>query len=348
MDRIESKLKSNQLLDDGLRTWQEFKDLRLSDGSPDEAKAEAKIMARTDIATEQKLKLVQAYKGFAAEDVKNRAAQDAARDRTFLNGIVKAKSEGVPMSEVLRQASGYSKDPYQQSLREETIKKLYAPPTESDHAVHNKLWTEVQEGRGSIAAIDAAYGQGKLSPQNWESLRQGQYKVTANGSDPEHKAAWDRIGILADEKYGSDKKSKEQFLFVMHQKSGKLSAPELINLATDQLKKDPSTGWFSFTQDRKWGAELQKVDASNSAFGKLYEDVGQDEITAIGRGALFSGKKSWGPADVDSFANAFGGYNAIKKGTPVNNAIQSIVRRNGLVTVKNINAVLKAHPDGNY
>lgn len=334
----------------GLKAWDQVKGMTLSDGKPDEARMESAIMGRDDLSDERKLQITQFVKARAKEEIVQKSLQDQALDRTFMNNAITLRKQGGALEDALKLADRYSSDPYDQSVKEDAVRKIYAPPTQSDPSTYMGLWERVQSGDAAKSEIDSAFQKNLINSGDWKTLREQFYKGNTESKNAEEKATWDRVKLLAQEQFGSDKKKQDAFLYEMHQAFDGKPPEDIWKSANDKLKTAPGSGifgtdWFGQSQ---WRSDFEKRDAQNTAWGKVYQDVGDAETKAIGQGILYSGKKSWGLGDVDSFAAEFGGYDKIKGGTPVNSAIQSLMRRNQLVTPSNVKAVLNKYPDGKY
>lgn len=329
--------------------YNSVKGMKLPTGEPDEARMQRAIFARSDISDQRKQEIWKFVDGMNKDAVRQKALNDQANDRTFMNTAIQARQQGASLQDALKLADRFGSDPYDTSLKQNAIRQIYAPPTKSDPTAYISLWERIQDGNAQKSEIDQAFNKQQINSEDWRKLREDFYKSNTEDTSAEDKQTWDRIKILAEENF-SDKKKRDEFMYVMHSSSDGKSNEELWKIANDKLKTAPGTGifgtdWFGQTQ---WKADYDKSDAQDKAWGKLYQDVGDSETKAIGQGLLYSGKKTWGLGDVDSFAAEFGGYDKIKGGTPVNNAIQSLMRRKQLATPANIKAVLSKYPDGKY
>jgi hypothetical protein len=334
----------------GNKMWNEVQGFKLSDGTPDEGKMEAHIMASDDLNDQKKAKIINYIKARSGEEIANRNRADSANDRSFMNDAIDARKQGQSMDDALKLVQKYGRDDYDQTLKADAIKKIYAPPSESDPATYVQTWERIQNGNASKKDIDEAFQNNKINASDWRKLREDWYKGEIEGHSPAMKDAMQRVNLLAETQFGSDKKSKDGFLYALHSEVAGKSPEEMIKAAQDKLKTAPGSGifgsdWFGTAQ---WKTDINRLDAQNTAWGKLHADVGKQETTAIGQGVLYAGKDKWGMADVDSFAKQFGGYESIKQGTPANNAIQSLMNRKQLVTPGNVKAVLERYKDGKF
>lgn len=355
--KSEKAISDHETLGQGNAMWNKVGGLRLADGMPDEAKMQAAVNSDPNLSDEKKQKIWEVVKAKAGESIANKNRQDASNDRAFMDGAIQMRQQGQPLDQALKLAQKNSDSLYQQAVREDAIKKLYAPPSQSDPNVYMNLWERVQDGSASKQEIDQAKEQNRLNVSDWDSLRKDYYKVTVEGKNPETSQAWKGVGLLADQQFGSDKQSKNEFIYALKSQAEGKSADEIFKMAKDKLEKDPSTAspWtqrltlgLAGNGDAQYKSDLAKQQASSLAFGKANEDIGQNTLKAIQNGAARSGKKSFAPSDLDAFSASLGGYDNIKPGTPAHNAMQSLIKKNQLVTPSNIKAVLAIHPDGNY
>jgi hypothetical protein len=347
-------LSATKAIEDGMATtrgknaWEQVKGIRLADGTPNEAKMREQVMAMPDLSEKEKEKAFDYVKTRASEDIANKNREDSARDRSFMNNVLNARKQGLPIDDAMKLVPRFGVDTYDQATKADVVKKIYAPPSDSDPATFIKTWERVQGNQATKAEIDAAKDNNLINVQDWRHLREEYYKVNTEGKNADQKVMEERIKALADQQYGSNKLARENFLYDLHTSTRGKSAEEKWKTANDKLKGDPETGIWGFFQSSQWKTDIQKTDASNIAFGKLHEDLGRDVTNAIGQEALYSGKEKWGVGDVDAFAARYGGYDKIKSGTPVNNAAQSLLRRNQRASPANIDAVLKRYPDGKF
>lgn len=318
---------------------------RRSDGTFDEEKQRAAVFA-SDLPTETKEAVFDYVKARSGEAHQQLNAARGATDRQFMNQAITARKGGAPMDDVLALADKFSYDPLDLATKQKAIKDLYSNPKDTDPGTYITLWESVQGKLATREDLDHAYTSGKINQADWEGLRKEYWRQQAEGTSPAEKDMNDRLKILADQKFGSNRKAKDSFLYTVGQLGKDKTPEERWKLANDQLKDvDVDYSWFD---KPAWEAESKRLDAANLAWGQLHEDLGRDTIQAIGRGALLTGKKAWGLQDVAAFAEGFGGPDGLKPGTPAGNAVRSLMRRGQLVTPANVRAVLSRYKDGNY
>jgi hypothetical protein len=240
------------------------------------------------------------------------------------------------------------------------IQKVWNPTTRSDNTTYMNLWEGIKEGKVTQTDIDAAGKTNLINGSDWRSLREKYYAQQVEGENEVETQALSRVKIIARENFGSDPVKQAQFLYVWQQQAeDKQTFEDKIGVANRLIESDPTTGFLGLGKKANWKTALKQMDEQvqmnnahrdslNTAYDKLYLEVGKDEMNAIGRGVLLQGKQTWGLTDVDEFANSVGGYDKIKSGQPANNAMKSLIRNNYPVNKTNIDWILKQDPSGNW
>lgn len=350
---LQTKMQHEVVLDIGAKKWVEMQDYRLADGNPDEAKMQSEINNDKSLTQDQKLKVWEYVKARAGEDATNKKKEEAASERNFFNTIISDKSNGGSLESAIRTANLTGRDEYDRAIRVEAAKKLYAPPSESDPSTWVNIKERLINGTATRDEIDNALTSQKINVNDFKNFRVEYYKNKIEGTGAKEKNAWEAVKILSQEHFGNQLE-REKFIHQVHSTAEGKSPEEIVKSANDYLKTVPGTGW-------KWMLGLggdaypkkvyeigfEQNTANTLAVGKMHEDIGENVVNAISSASQRFGK-SFGPQDVDAFAATFGGYSAIKKGTKVNNAMQSLVRHGQLVTPANVNDVLNKYPDGNF
>lgn len=332
----------------GLQSWQTMKDWKLADGTPDLARMQNAVYARTDLSDARKVELNAFVKGLAKEGVMEKYQQDAARERSFGDAVIQARQQGQSMPDALKLVQKFGTDPYDQAQKTAFVQKTYAPPEASDPHTYVNLMQQIQGGTASKDQLEQAFQKNQINTSDYRNLSEAFYKSNTEGKNMPMEETWKRVQSLAESQLGN-KPDRDNFMYVLHTQSPGLSPDDVWKMANDKLKGTPGGGFLGiFDGPAQYKTDLQKMDAQNIAWGKVHEDVGQDQAKAIGQGVLYAGSPTWGLNDVNSFAEQFGGYDNIKRGTPVNNAIESLRSQGKLVTPANVKTVLAAHPDGKY
>lgn len=344
---LEKSLHASQVLSSSLSAWNDVKGMALADGKPNEAKMEASVMARDDLNPEDKQKVAAFVKAKASELNSNISKQRESNERDFLNTVSGIKQDGGTVDDAMKQIDKFAVDDYDRVQKTTAALKVFAPKEQSDPQAYMKLWEGTQDGTAQGQDIDKGLSDNKVSVADWRSLKEQLYKGDIEGHSPQVKQAYDRAKLFAEDQI-SDKEKLNQFMYDLHQSAVGKSPDQIVSMAQDKLKKDPSSGSFSIFQDPQWKTDLDKRDAQSTAWGKAYTDVGKSETLAIGQGMSMLQKTPFAPKDIDTFANQLGGYDAIKAGTPANNAIKSLIKARQSVTPNNVKAVLQKFHDGKF
>lgn len=342
--KMEQALSGKELDDQRQAVWSQVSRLTLSDGNPDEAKMQEAVLGLPGMSTEKKEKIWDYVKARAGEARQQRKAAEAATDHSFANEVYEAKRSGLPMDKALELVGKYGGDNVAQADRAKIVQGIYTKDVKTDPATFVEIWEGIQEGRIGKVELGQAFSQDRLSAADYRSLTELKYNTVHKEDEFYKKEMVDHIKDLAKSEYGSNDKKRGEFIYSVLVNSRGKSPEETWKIANDLLKKDPASGWLF--KDEQWKTDIKNRDASAAVWGTLHSDLGRDQVKAIGQGALYGGKKNWGVTDVEAFANAFGGYDKIKQGTPANAAIQSLIRKRKVVTPDSVRAVLKAHPDG--
>lgn len=336
-----------------LDAWDDVKGMKLSNGEPDEARMQKALYARDDLSDERKEKIWEFVKGKAKEEIFQKTQKEQALDRSFSNQVYQARKTGVPMEDALKLVPKFSQDNTDQATKSSFVQKVYAPPSETNPAVYVGLREQVDSGNATKADIDAAYQKNLINTSDWEHLRDAYFKNETEGKNPQMKIVENQIKDLAASTY-SDKNKREEFLHAIDSAAYGKSPEERWNTAQELIKKDPATQshflWLQslpFGGTDKWEAYKDQSQSSLKAWGMADTDVGRDVRLAIGNSFTGQTKKAFQPSDLNAFAVQMGGYDKIKTGTPINNAIQSLMRKGKVVTPATIQQVLNRAPDGN-
>jgi hypothetical protein len=359
---VEKAIEDGSATQRGLAAWNDVRGLRLSNGEPDEAKMQAKIMEDPSLTTKEKEKAWEFVKAKAGEDIRNKSRQEAANDRTFMNSAIKARASGEPMEQALKIAGQYSADAYDKALKEDAVRKIYAPAEiKSDPATKVALLDGIDEGTVTRDQIDLAYQKKLISPSDWVSSRERYHNVVQEGKSPAQQRANEQVQILAKSRFGSDSNGIASFVSDVKSASFGKSPEEMVKIAQDKLKQDEGTvsrfwNWIPVVGGEaipgsgtpQYQTDQQKRTSESLVKGKLHQDLGVETVKAIELSNIRSGSKASAAESVDAMSVAFGGYDKIKPGTPVYNAMQSLSKRGKAITVDVIKTALEHHPDGNF
>jgi hypothetical protein len=359
--KAESMIQEAGFYSDGNTIWNTVQGLKMSDGLPDLAKMEKsakeayKKLGYTDKMIEKGLDYIRSKAG---ELNTNLMRQWDANDRSFMNSVSAIHQQGGTMDVALKQIGKFARDSYDKEIKEDAVKRLWLTKQQSDPGVYMSLWKGVLYKTTPEKDIDEAMKAGKLTVQDWEELKKSYYHGQLDGVKQDVKSSWERIELLATQKFGSNKEKKQEFLYEMHQ-SGKGKSPEeLLAIADQKLQK--VGGWWIFGGEQQYKKDVKQRDETNRSWGQVYNTFGGKDVTLeIGRGlAAISGKNTFGADDLEQFIKQVGGSDKVKQGSPIYNAVKSIIKlreatydpelRNQLITTPElIQQIIQQFPDGN-
>lgn len=338
----------------GMDMWDKMNSpqFELSDGSPDLEKIHSTIMADPDLGDDRKVALLSYVKAQAREQYVDNMRQDTANQKAFYNAAITNIKQGVPLADSMALVRQYGKDPYTQQQMQNSLEKMYQPPDPLNSNVYLGQFNKALNGTLTMSEVNQAESAGTISTAQKISLGEKIIRNQTQGVDPDQKQAWKNVDIIADQAFGGEKDKKKDFLNVLHQIPNVENMPseQLIKTATDKLSKVPNTGIFgsNWFNDPQWKVDRKNLDDKNQAWGGVYQQLSPEAVNNVGAGALYTGKTSWGMGDLDAIARAHGYAKAadIKRGDPLANALQSLSDKKYPATPANVQALLKAHPDG--
>jgi hypothetical protein len=375
-DRIilKNQMEKEVALDKGMGLFATVKNdpsFKRPDGTLDEAKMENLVMngkQYADLSNKQKLDLLTISKARVAEDYQNGRREDAGRERGFLNtiytGIKQKNQDGspnpVPLETALRIANQTGKDELERTLFADSVNKIYRGDRDHDPERYMKLWEDVQAGRGSVAEMRDAQQKGQITVSQREQLQKDDYNYRYGGINDLDKNKWVQLHNQIAEDYKNDRAGGKKVETLIRGVSAEkeLSPEQAIELYGKERETNPQSGWhipivgarIPGTGELNIETDLRQSQHNTLEMAKIHNNVGRDQVSAIADGILRR-QQTFGIQDLDAFAAQFpNGYKDMVKGSPVNNAIQSLMRdnRHPPVNKRNIDAVLKQHPDGNY
>lgn len=346
---VEKSLQDGQTLQAGMDTWDKVQGLKLSDGNPDLQAIENHVMNDSDLADKERQKVLAFVKAKAGEEKVNKAQQDAANDRSFLNDAVQARKDGQPLQQAQQLAQQYAIDPYDQAQKEAAIAKIYAPQeAKTDPATKISLQDGIDSGSVTQAQIDDAYNKQLLSPADWIATRNEYRKSVTDGKDPQMAYAREQVNSLAAKNFSNPQDKADFIANVRNTAIGK-SPDEMVKIANDKLKSDPATqksffGLFNYGGQSQFQTDQAEANANALTLGKFHQDLGVDTVRSIALGSTQAK-----PAEaVNNLSVSVGGYDNMKPGTPAYNAIQSLSKHGKIVNADTVKKALENHPDGKF
>jgi hypothetical protein len=349
LDHLNTQMQQAKISNTVLQVFNANKKNTLPGGIPNGAKMEADVDKLTDLNDKEKVDVKTGLYEMSLHQQRLIAEQDVARQRGFENQILQARKNNpnLSMAQMTQMANVGFKDQVDLRNRMNFIQNEVAPK-DSDNDTFNRLYDGIHRGEITDKSdIDTAYNNGKINNKDYKVLTDSYVTNITEGKNPATQMALSEIQKNAVSDL-PNAKDRAQYLAVVKREAGGKTPEELRKFAQDELGTHKEKGRLWGTNDVKnWKTDFQKNQAEDTAFGKLHEDVGVSQINGIidGFARTENGRKA-GLTEISQFADSVGGYNNLKTGQPANNAIQSILKRGGVVTPASVNAVLKIKKDG--
>lgn len=344
---IQGKLFADQRI----QVWEAMGGMyRRADGSYDKEAMRAGIMGLPGFDTDKKENLVNYAEARANDSEAAFRKGNAANDRACLNKAITMQKQGVPLDEILKVATEFGRDAADVRAKERAIKKM------QDTIVTNPdtewaLYTGIRDGAVTESQLDDNKDQ--LSGNDYLRLRKELNKsVESPQTNIATKGTWKRIQDMARRKYTNKRKMNEFLTEVAREfsDSGGGTPDQLWTLANDKLK-GVKTGWLQIFEGMltpSWEIDAEKNKALSLLKGKLENDLGRETMNKIAIAIRAStGKDSVDIVDINEFADAVGGIDAIRPGTPGYKAIQALMEYDPpkRVTPESIKFVISKHPE---
>lgn len=344
VDRTDGAVEGAERIRRGMDAYNEVRNMNLSNGEPNEAARERFIMNPERPGTlKEKMQAWDFVRARGNEDaVQMHRAQDA-NDQNFMNAAYGGNEKHVPLEQALDLVNRYGRNAYDRALKEQQIQRIYEKSAQTDEKVFMPLWIGIQNKQTKQEDIDKAWLEdGTLSNTDHRKLSEDYFKSTKEEVDPAQTEAWEDVKGMAREKI-PDSKQRYKFLRAVKEAADGKSPEETIDIAGDKLKK-VGGGFFGGSQSQ-YKIDYKNFQDKNAQTVNAFHTIGEAETRAIIEEGQRT-KKDFGPADLTAFAQQYGGMDAIKQGTPVNNAIQSLMKHGSRIAPENIEWALKKSPDG--
>lgn len=239
--------------------------MMLADGqTPDEAAMRRYIEQQPEIAPDSRDRVWAYVQARVGEQTANRKRFEYANNEKFQNEIIKAQESGMQLKDALSLVEKYQVSPQDAYSKTLWAQKLYSGASYSDPMTYETIKALVDSGANADAEINSALEQGTLSAKGAASLR-------GKSDSLEMKNTWERIKMLAQEKYSGSSKSRQAeraaFVFELRQSAAGKKPDELWALAQAKLKEVPKdSGWGTVT---RWKADAAARDANRLAVSGL-------------------------------------------------------------------------------
>jgi len=315
---------------------------RQSDGSYDMEAFRKEIDTLPNFTQQQKDKLYSYLEGRANDAEQNYKTKKAINYKNFLNDAITAKKSGQSYDDILKLAAKYSADPNEQQKMELDVKKLF-DNTKTDPAVYAMLYQEMKTGELTQDRLNGF--RNNISSADFKTFNDGLVDQVVNPqTNTAYKNAISTINVMLSKKFGSNKQKKDDFLtalFEQHEKTGGGSPEKLLQSAQELMKTVQVNPWPIIGRKPKFEVLAGQIKQDREFKAMLENEIGQDAVSAIGRGMMRSkGAKSFTAGDIKEFADKFGGYENIKPGTDAYNAIQFLIKNNRIVTPNTVQSVI--------
>ncbi len=355
---LQNELRQGAIVDVTVGLWKQMGTVfSMPDGSPDIDKINKTVMSLPDpeegkpgFTDAEKLKVAENMKGLAYEQQRSVTIQKAQDNEAFNKQLDDWKKQGKTLADVMPSINGSGGDT---EAKLEMAKRKFATEDKGDSATFNGLMNGIMDGKTQTQDIENAFMAKGLSVAEKGQLYTKLASAIKDGISPEEKVALPQVKALARDYYGLTPSEAEgnsdyqDFMKYMYTKSGGKMSTDIVDFAQKELASQHKEGTMFGKMD-KWKADLAQEQHTESTFAPIRQYLTPDLISAVGHGSVTGTKKSWNAGDVNEFARQLGGYEAIKPGTPANNAMLSLVKAGKPVTVPMVKWVLTKSPDGNY
>ena len=321
VNAIQTTIDGKAFHEKAQNVWGSLQNLKLADGTPDLNRMDQAIYNMPNTTPEQKDQLRQYVSARASEAKQIMHSQDAANELAFTNQAIQMRNEGKSLDETMKLTGAFGKDNKTKLAYSNYISQLYSDKFESDKQTVVSLWEGIRRGTTTQDDIDNANKIRKINGNDWETLRKDWFNHQMNGESQADKDALALVRIKAEKKFGTSNKEKlDTFMYMYRQRSRDLqSFEDKVGAADSLLKLDDTSGWTlpllgKFGRSENYRTNFDTQEAQRQAIN-LYRDIANETKDR---------------AKLDA----------------VNNAIQSLVKRNKPVVKENVEAILKQRPDG--
>lgn len=345
---LNTKMQKAKVDNTVLQVFNDPKYKLMADGNKDGATMVADVDKRTDLNDDQKKEAKSGIYQMVNDQDRMNARRDTANQRGFEDKILTAikNNPTITVAQLNTMANVGFKDPVDLNTRLNFIANARSPK-DSDAGTFNKIYDGLESGHMTKDEIDNAFNNGKINNKDYKTLSDKYVMNITQGKNPATEVALGEITKAATAQI-SNKKDRDEYMAVVKRAAGGKTPEELHKFAQDEMGTHKEAGRVWGTNNVKnWKADFQKQNAEDTGWGKVHEDVGMTQVNGIIDGltrTTRSGKA--GLSEISNFADQVGGYSQLKEGMPANNAIQSILKRGGVVTPGSIKAALAIQKNG--
>lgn len=350
VNKLQLIVDGKKINDDQVQTWNRVNNVsnRLADGQLDLGKIHEQIFGMknpdgTEMPTKKKETLFDYAKAQAGEQWANKKRAEAAAEYKFVNWAATAQKEwrnnkpGVTLAEAVKQVPQFGGTQEEQSKRISILQRMF-----SDEAIFknpeviNELHKGIINGDRAQKDVDEAFQNKLIDSAEWQNLTNKAFEVKQKGVSLNEKYAWEDA-----ERAIKDAVPKDQIQSAMAAiraaAVGK-NPEEIRGLVRDYTTKVPgSATWWFGPDKKKIELEMKKTSEQGPAVNELYGIAGKDAVMAIGNT----------PEAFKTYSDALGGPDALKVGTPANNAIKSLNALGKPITPANVKFIVEQFKSSN-
>lgn len=320
-----------------------------ADGTIDAEQAYQYIMGSSDLSDPKKLSVWSYVHARIGELEASRNKDIAANNYEMMNELTKLKSSGGTVQQGMLLALKHGIDSYDTAQKQSVVKQMWEPPKANDANIHVMLDQKARDGELVSQDVQQAFAAGKLTASTYTHLMGEVDKINKGDVSLGDKSKY-KISDAMVAKETSDKIEQMQIKSLIRARGQNKSRAEILNITNEELGVDPKTGILgtSYFADKNYKNDIKLKQADDVKIGQYSTILGSSVVRAIGVGQVGEGQAPTA-SDIQAFAIPFGGVEAIKPGTPVYNAIRSIMNKPGnVVNEEAVASVLKKFPDGNW
>lgn len=315
------------------------KRFRSVDGQPDQGALERAIDSNKNLNLDQKDIYYGVVKAKAGMDIKADIQAHKNSWKTFQDWITNQSgnfTKPLSTTEIFNNATKWGFD----QTDAHNLAKWAASQYASDKGLtlnfgspvlQTKHFTDIREqiAMGNIGSLKALESiQGSVTAKQFGQLKNEWFKTMEGGQDTQKETVLRRVRAMGTDVFGTDQSAMNNYMNTMMDKYHGLGANgdanTVLDAAKEYLKGDApkaSNIWKMQYADR---GDTLKTDTLRT----FYTDYGKEVTDGIGETLRKQLGRTPTADDFGTFINSIGGDDAVKRFTPTNNAMLSIIRWN--------------------
>lgn len=342
-DKIQESIDNKAILERGINIWGQVKTFTLADGSPNVEAMFTAIDGQKDLTLSHRERIKTFVKSKAAEANTQRLASIHANDRSFQNAVLKMKNDPSITNKFdagMALVGAYAIDGKDNEDKKKILDELLNQQTTGNRELAYAYTKAADTGAIDRGFIEKEYKEGKINLSQRNTVLDTLDKYVTNSENKEKRAMDQRIESIIRQQT-PNKERQADLLYQYREATIGKDANESFAIYKDLIAPAEGTGIFGFFATPNYRANTKTLESSSLAWNKLYMDMGKQTALTLKDSLSRDAGKEVTPEDINSLSQRFGGYNSLKIGGPVNNAIQSLKKYNKPITVKNIEAVIQ-------